>query len=440
MSRVTSWLLNGVYATLILLAAPWIAWSALRHGKYREGLAAKLWGRVPKRADDRPCIWLHAVSVGEVQLLQTLLEELRQRRPDAKLVISTTTKTGYDLARRKYAHYTVFYCPLDFSWAVSNALRRIRPDLLVLTELEIWPNLILAASDFGAKIAIVNGRLSDRSYQGYRRIRPVISRILRCVDLVAVQSDQTAQRFLDLGSPNVTATGSIKFDGAVTDRDDSRISQLRSLANIADDEVVLLAGSTQAPEEQYAIDVYQKLTLRYPRLRLIIVPRHPQRFDEVARLLERSGIDWIRRSALEATQSPISNFKPQILVDSVGELSAWWGLATIGFVGGSFGTRGGQNMLEPAVHGVATCFGPNTRNFRDIVAQLIAADGARVVRHRKTFEQFVEHALADPAWAAAVGQRAKAVVLSQQGATRRTVDQLMPLVAIPENARRAAAA
>ncbi len=428
MSRLISWLLNGFYVLLLLAVSPWILWSAIRHGKYREGFAEKFLGHVPQRRGDRPCVWLHAVSVGEVNLIQTTLDQILQQRPNVALVISTTTKTGYDLARRKYAEHTVFYCPLDFSWAVSTAMRRLRPDLLVLTELELWPNLVSSAKRHAVKVAVINGRLSDSSFRGYQRLRSIISRLLGSIDLIAAQNEETAARFRQLGAPDVTVTGSLKFDGATTDRDNPRTRTLRALADITDDEVVFIAGSTQSPEELYAIEIYQELSPQYPNLRLIVVPRHPERFEEVAKLMVHSGLDWARRTELEARNCEAAKPPSAILVDTVGELGAWWGTATIGFVGGSFGSRGGQNMLEPAAYGVATCFGPHTRNFRDIVAQLLAADGARVVNDRDQLQHFVERALADPAWAGGLGQRARELVIAQQGATSRTVELILPLI------------
>ena len=293
---IVSWLLNGVYLTLMMLASPWILWAAVRHGKYREGFAQKLLGWVPRRQGEQACVWLHAVSVGEVNLLETTLVSLRQGQPgsapELELVISTTTKTGYELACRKYGEeHSVFYCPVDFSWAVKNALRRIRPDLLVLAELELWPNLICAASDSGAKVAIINGRLSDGSFRGYRRLRPLVASLLRRLDLIAAQNEETAERFRLLGAPaeNVVVTGSLKFDGAVTDRENERTQELRELAGFGEEDVVFLAGSTQAPEEEYAIEIFRTLSEEYPALRLVLVPRHPERFEEVAQLLERSG-------------------------------------------------------------------------------------------------------------------------------------------------------
>ena len=439
---IVSWLLNGVYLTLMLLASPWILWAAVRQGKYREGFAQKLLGWVPRRVGSRPCVWLHAVSVGEVNLLETTLDALKRSHPgsapELELVISTTTKTGYELACRKYGEeHTVFYCPVDFSWAVKNAIRRVRPDLLVLAELELWPNLICAASDSGAKVAIINGRLSDGSFRGYRRLRPLVASLLRRLDLIAAQNEETADRFRLLGAPaeNVVVTGSLKFDGAVTDRGNERTQELRELAGFGEEKIVFLAGSTQAPEEEYAIEVFQELAAEYPALRLVLVPRHPERFEEVAQLLERSGVEWERRSGLNdevlkgASEDRVAATAGAVmLVDTVGELGAWWGTASVGFVGGSFGNREGQNMLEPAAYGVATCFGPRTRNFRDIVGQLLAARGAEVVADRDELAQFVRRALADPTSAQELGERGRALVLAQQGATARTVELLRPLV------------
>ena len=444
------YLLNGIYLTLLLLAAPLLAWRSLRTGKYRQGWAAKFWGSVPMRTGDRPCVWLHAVSVGEVNLLRPLVDELCRRHADWELVISTTTRTGFELANTRYAGHTVFYSPMDFSWVVNRAMRRIRPSLLVLAELELWPNLISAAKAHGARVAIVNGRLSERSFRGYRRLRPIIARLLARLDVVAVQNAEYAERFLALGAreQNVYVTGSIKFDGAATDRHNSATLHMRALAGIEDDEVVFLAGSTQEPEERLAIETYRQLANVYPRLRLILVPRHQERFEEVARLLEESGLGWQRRTKLEesaertgaertgnagrgarsAERKTRQEHARVLLVDKIGELGAWWGAARAAFVGGSLGTRGGQNMIEPAAYGAAVSFGPRTSNFRDVVAMLLAADAAVVVRNGDELTAFIRQCLAEPDFAERLGQRAQRVVLAQLGATSRTIDLLDSLL------------
>ncbi len=477
------YLLNAVYLLLIVVCSPLLAYAAIRFGKYRDGWSEKLFGCVPPRAGQRPCIWLHAVSVGEVNLLQPLLTQLAQQRPTWECVISTTTRTGFALARKKYAGYQVFYCPLDFTWAVSQAMRRVRPDLLVLAELELWPNLIRAARRQGAKVAVVNGRLSEKSFRGYRRIRPLVRPVLRRIHLIAVQNEQYAERFRLLGAlpQTVHVTGSIKFDGAVTERDNPATDRLRTLWNVDPHDFVFLAGSTQYPEEEIALRVFHQLLDQVPSARLILVPRHPERFDEVAQLLEQSRSPWQRRSQLgeypplensadtpeppphrrwadtrenAATILPAAAGTPQasddqpcakerrgkerriLLVDVVGELGAWWGLATVGFVGGSLGRRGGQNMIEPAGYGVAVCFGPNTWNFRDIVTMLLQRDAAVVVQDELELAAFLRRCAEAPQWRAALGERARQLVLEQQGATRRTVDQLLPLITPPQQDER----
>jgi 3-deoxy-D-manno-octulosonic-acid transferase len=423
------YLLNVIYVLLLLSCAPWLLYVAIRHGKYRAGLRAKFLGRVPQRTGSGPCAWLHAVSVGEVNVLAPLLRQMEQEHPDWECVISTTTKAGFALAHKKYAPRSVFYCPLDFTWAVHRALRRIRPDLLVLAETELWPNLIWAARRHGAKVAIINGRLSDHSARGYGRIRPLVAATLRAVHLIAVQNREYAERFLQLGAlpSTIQVTGSIKFDGAETDRGNPRTQQLAALWGLQPEDVVFLAGSTQHPEESLALEVFRQLAPAHPRLRLILTPRHSERFAEVAELLDRSGLPWQRRSSLEAA-GPAPGARV-LLIDTIGELAAWWGTARIAFVGGSLGRRGGQNMIEPAAYGAAVSFGPHTSNFRDIVALLLDRQAAQVVQDGDQLLAFVRRCLQDPAFADQLGQRARQLVQEQLGAADRTQRHLDELLA-----------
>ena len=320
-------------------------------------------------------------------------------------------------------------------------MRRIRPDVLVLAELELWPNLIRAAKRQGARVAVVNGRLGEKSFRGYRRIRPLVAGLLRKIDLVAAQDDTYAERFRTLGArpEAVHVTGSMKYDGAPTDRNNPATQRLAKLAGFGDDDIVLLAGSTQEPEEAIVLETFRTLSPQWPQLRLVLVPRHPDRFEAVAKLLDSTGIPWQRRTALgrEAAGgeseissplspllSPLSPPLPSsrvLLVDVIGELGAWWGTAHIAYVGGSMGDRGGQNMIEPAAYGAAISFGPNTWNFRDIVAAMLEHDAAVVVDGGEPFTRFVRRCLEQPAYAAELGQHAQALVRLQLGATERTV-------------------
>ena len=419
------YLLNLLYLLLLLGAFPWLIVQSVRKGKYCEGFAEKFWGQTPFRTTEGRCVWFHAVSVGEVNVLAPLLAVLARRRPECQCVISTTTMTGMALAKKKYPNHVVIYCPLDFSWAVRRAMRRISPDVLVLAETELWPNLVRAARERGTRVAVVNGRLGEKSFRGYRRIRPLVAALLKQIDLVAVQDETYAERFRKLGArpESIAVTGSMKYDGAQTDRGNVATAALARLAGFRADDVVFLAGSTQDPEEAAALATYRALSEKWPQLRLVIVPRHPDRFEAVAGLLENSGLPWQRRTTLEPHSEPHI-----LLVDTIGELGSWWGTAQIAFVGGSFGDRGGQNMIEPAAYGAAVSFGPNTWNFRDIVAAMLDREAAVVVRNADELTAFVERCLSEPQYATQLGQKAQAFVASQLGAAQRTLDRLLPLI------------
>jgi 3-deoxy-D-manno-octulosonic-acid transferase len=423
-----SWLFNLAYLALIALASPWLLYAAITKGKYREGWSKRLLGRVPRRTSNRRCVWLHAVSVGEVNLIQTLLARIESEYPDCDVVISTTTATGYALAKKRYAPRSVFYAPLDFSWAVRNAISRIRPDVLLLTELEVWPNWIRAAQRSGVQVAVVNGRLGDKSFRGYSRLRWLLHSTFARLDLVVAQNEQYAERFRAMGSDadRVHVSGSLKFDGAPSDRHNAVTQRLAALAGITSDDLVFLAGSTQAPEESLAVDAFETRAAVFPNLRLLIVPRHPERFAEVAQMLDRRGVRWQRRSDLEQRGADLQ--ARILLVDVVGELGAWWGTAKIAYVGGSMGSRGGQNMIEPAAYGAAVSFGPNTWNFRDVVTLLQEHDAAVVVHSGSELTRFVGRCLADADYADDLGQRAAQVVRSQQGATEQTMALLRTLL------------
>lgn len=420
-----SWFLNTIYTCLLVLLAPLILWRMIRHGRYRQGSAEKLLGRLPVITDERPVVWFHAVSVGEILQLQNVVAEFRQQTGDCfHIVVSTSTDTGYELATTRYSDCTVTWFPLDFSWAVSTALRRVHPQLVVLAELEVWPGFLNECHRRGIETAVINARMSDRSFPGYCRIRRFIRPVFAQFAVVAAQCDEYAERLIHLGAnPDcTTVTGSIKFDGVNTDRENHGTQELRHLFNIGPNDSVLIAGSTQDPEEMMAVNAWQSLRTEYPGLRVILVPRHRERFEAVAAQLRESQIPCWRRSEQLST-GPSGD--EVILLDTIGELSACWGLADVAFVGGSFGPRGGQNMLEPAAYGAAVLFGPSTRNFRDIVTNLLARKAAIEVPTIDDFESTVRMLLTDAQARADFGGRAQAFIVEQRGAIDRTVRLLM---------------
>jgi len=419
-------LLNFAYLALLLLVSPYLVWAAIARGKYREGFAEKVLGRVPLPKARSP-IWFHAVSVGEVNLLGPLLREILARHPDQPIYITTTTRTGLELAQAKFPQHTVSYAPLDFSWAVNTALSRIQPSALILVELELWPNLIRLTHRRGIPISLVNARMSPKSHRGYAKAKWLIAPLLQKLQTVATQDETYAARFVDLGvvPQRLHVTGSIKFDGVSTDRNNPATLRLKALVDFPAGARVWVAGSTQPGEEEMALEIFRRVRVDFPDLRLLLVPRHPHRFDEVARLVEESGLPFARRSQHQVP-SPTLRDAMVLLIDTIGELSAWWGLADIALVGGSFGNRGGQNMLEPAAYGAAVCFGPHTWNFKEVVAKLREVEGAVEVDSAESLENFVRHCLTAPEEAAQMGRRAQTLIHSQRGATAQTVD-LLPL-------------
>jgi 3-deoxy-D-manno-octulosonic-acid transferase len=435
------YLLNLLYLLLLFAASPWLLYKAVTTGKYRRGMFRKLLGLTSIRKGDRPCVWFHAVSVGEVLLLRRVIARFRERYPAYECVLSTTTNTGYDVAVEKFPDLTVFYWPFDFTWAVKRALRRIRPHLVVLAELELWPNFIRITKGNGIPLAVINGRMTEQSFQGYRRLRRALGGVLASVDLYAVQTAEYAERFAALGIPRerIHVTGSVKYDGVNTDRNNSRTRQLGQLLNVQPDQLIWIVGSTQAPEEQIALDIYRKARERFPNLRLFLVPRHAERFDEVANLVKSSGLPLLRRRQLQpghlATSSP---FHQVILIDTLGELGALWGLADLAFVGGSLSGRGGQNMIEPAASGVAVTFGPEVWNFQDTVDRLLERRAAVQVADAVELERETLRLLGDAQGRAALGHAAQSFVQSQQGATAQTLDLLEQLLPVHQRRTRAA--
>jgi 3-deoxy-D-manno-octulosonic-acid transferase len=422
------YVLNLLYLVLALFLSPWIAFKICTAVKWRRNLWTKLYGRVPRRTGDRPCVWFHGVSMGEIHLLRQVVARFREVRPDCEVVISSSTIAGLEEARKHFADLTVFCWPLDFTWAVKRALRNVQPALVVLAESEIWPNFLLLARKFGAKIAIINGRMSPRSFRRHRRAALITGNLLRRVDCWAMQTEEYAAGVRGLGLPAaaVTVTGSVKYDGVNPDRDNPRTVSFRQLFGVERGDLVWVAGSTQSPEEEIVLDVFQNLRRHIPNLRLILVPRQKDQFDAVADLLQRRAIPCVRRSRL--TQ-PVTDRNAVILVDTIGELAAVWGLADLAFVGGSLdGQRGGQNMIEPAAYGAAVVFGPHTWNFKETVTRLLEQEAAIQVQDARELEHQLLRLAQYAELRRQLGQAARQFVHSQQGATATTVALLCNLL------------
>jgi len=420
-------LLDVLYAGGLLATSPVWLYRMIRHGRYRSDIGQRL-GAAPVRYGLQPVIWIHGVSLGEINAARTLVAELHGQLPDYRVVISTTTDTGLAAAKRHFADdHVVFRWPMDFTLAVRRALNRLRPDLVVLIEGEIWPNFLAACRRRGIPVVVVNARMSaDKGYPRYRRLGSLAGRLFNRLTAIGVQDDSYAECFLSLGtSPErIHRTGMMKFDTAeVADRVEGQ-DALAAAMGIAGDRPLLVAGGTGPGEERLLLDVLAKVRRRHPAARLAIVPRKPERFEEVARLIAGRGLALVRRSEHgDGCPPPGQTGADGVLLgDTMGELRKFYALATAVFVGRSLVPMGGSDMIETAALGKPTAFGPHTFNFPQ--ARQLAEHGcARVGDADALAEQF-DAWLSDPQAAAAAGAAAQQYVRSQQGATRRNVEMI----------------
>jgi 3-deoxy-D-manno-octulosonic-acid transferase len=431
--------LYSILLTLGIVALlPRFAYDALRHGKYVAGMRERL-GQLPSLDDEkRPVIWLHCVSVGETQAARPLARALLDRYPAHALVVSTTTVTGQRVAREVFREMaiTVFYFPFDWAWTVRRALRRINPALVLIMETELWPGFLRECRRRRIPVAIVNGRLSERSFGRYRIIRRFISRVVNCLALALMQSEADAQRMRALGmkQERVSVSGNVKFDAGMNDSEQALIARLRERFRLDDARPLIVAASTHAPEERIVVEAFRKLCASPAprRPRLLIAPRHPERFAEVAALLDSSGFQWARRSGTASERDSLCDI---ILLDTIGELRAVYPLAALVFVGGSIAPVGGHNVLEPASAGACIITGPHTANFAAIMRAFLDA------RALVQLPPLPETAFAD-ALAQALGEllndermrlrlveNARLTLEENRGATERTVRLLAPLLA-----------
>jgi 3-deoxy-D-manno-octulosonic-acid transferase len=426
---------SALLAAGLLVTLPYWLMQRLRHGKYRAGLSERL-GRIPQRLTVqplRPTIWVHAVSVGEVLAVSGLVGELKRRFPNYRIVISTTTDTGQKLARSRFGAENAFYFPLDFAFAIRPYLRQLRPELIVIAETEFWPNFLRLGKASSARIVIVNARISDRSWPRYRRFQHLLARVLRQVDLFLTQTEEDARRLAQIGAPQerIQVTGNLKFDVPAPVAPPI-IASLLAAFNQADAGPVIVCGSTVEGEEPILLQAFVNILASHPRAVLILAPRHPERFNEVAELLSQLGIRFWRRSMWSG--DPI--VAGVLLIDSIGELAALYSLADVAFVGGSLVPRGGHNIIEPALYGVPIVVGNHTENFRDIVSLFQSRDAVRVVGPAELPLAFME-LISNPAERIALGRRGAETLRAQMGATQRTMQALEHLLTPAANAQSA---
>jgi 3-deoxy-D-manno-octulosonic-acid transferase len=425
-----AWLLLALYsaalACALVLTAPWWLRELRPVGKYREGWRERL-GQIPQGRLRRPgpgqtVVWVHAVSVGEVLGASPLIAQLREALPKGRVFISTTTKTAQTIARARFGAENVFYFPADFAYPVRRWLRYLRPSLIVLVESEFWPRMLFAAAQARIPVAVVNSRVSSRSWPRYRRLRALWRPLLGTLAVAQAQTEEDAERLRTLGAKNAVVGGNLKYD--VRPAPPGALYALLQ-AHMPPRVSVLVCGSTLTGEEALLLGNLP------PEPVLLLAPRHPERFDEVATLMRSCGRPWARLSQWRT--APEAIVPGSILVlDSVGELAALYRLATIAIVGGGFLHEGGHNPLEPACVGKPVVIGPGYANFVEIVQKLKDAK-ALTVAELPQLDQIVRELLSDPEEASAMGARAELVCRMHAGATKRALNAL--LVLLPKEER-----
>ena len=422
---MTGIVLDFVYALGLLVSSPMWLYRMICHARYRSDIGQRF-GAVPTRYGLQPTLWVHGVSLGEVNAARPIVDELHSQLPDYRVVVSTTTETGMEAARKHFApSHIVFRWPFDFTFAVRRALRRMRPALVVLMEGEVWPNFLAECNRRGVPVVVVNGRMSpDKGYPRYRKLGPLARKLFNRLGAIGVQDESYAERFRALGvdADKVHVTGMIKFDSVEVSDGVSGQEPLAAAMALGEGGRLLVAGGTGPGEEEIVLNVYAELRKMHPSLRLAIVPRKPERFDEVAKRIEQTGHTLLRRSQRPDGCDAPAAADAVILGDTMGELRKFYSLAEVVFVGRSLVPMGGSDMIESAALGKPTCYGPHAFNFPQ--ASELAANGCSQVSDADGLRRQLDAWLSDPADAKFSGQRAQDYVRSRQGATKRNVEMI----------------
>ena len=403
-----------------------------RRGSWRNGFWERfgIYGPSLKHAvTNRHVLWVHAVSVGEVNLLVNFIRALEARAPNLKFVVSTTTTTGMRMLRQRLAtHVSKIYYPIDQADIVARALNTIHPDAIVLFETEIWPNFIWKAQKRGIPLFLANARLSDRSLRGYRRFGFLFRQLFENFEGIAAKSEDEAQRFRAVGARHdrVRATGNMKYDAAAASEPAALdVPALLKQVGANGDTPILIGGSTHDGEEIVLAEISQRLRAQIPKLFLILVPRHFERSNEIARKLRERGVKLLLRTAIHPETSLQAGEINCLLVDTTGELRSFYEHATVVFVGKSLAAEGGQNPIEPAAAGKAVVFGPHMQNFADVAPEFVERCGAVQVRDAANLEKVLGELLEDPYQRAELGRNALHVVSENLGATERTLEMIL---------------
>ena len=426
------WLYTVLFTLTYLVMTPYFLFRMKRRGGYRVRFGDRF-ARYPQDILDRLAIldrpvWIHAVSVGEVYVAGQVMQALRERTPATRFVLSTTSSTGWKEAEKLVKPEDVLiYYPLDFPSCIQRALTAIQPAMFIMTEAEIWPNMLRACHAAAIPTYLVNARISDETLPGYRLIRFWVSPVLNMFTKIYAQSRADKERLLSMGAKPelIEVTGSFKFDVANRNPEkEAAVKAFLSRFGITDQQTVLLGGSTWPGEDVILIDTFKRIRSRYPDLRLVIVPRHFEKADAVQAEIEKARLRCLRKSKLAPDATAPSDSASVILADTTGELMGFFGTADIVFVGKSLCEHGAQNMIEPCLCGAVTLVGPNTENFRPVMADLLEAEALIQVKDAAQLESEIIRFLDDPAARQAIGTRATAAVTRRTGVVAAVVRKL----------------
>ena len=393
-------------------------------GKAHKDFAQRL-GRLPeifhKLGKTKP-VWIHAVSVGEVLAVKNFIREMLKKFPEKKIVLSTTTRTGNEIAEKILDEkVTKFYFPVDFSFVVRRVLDIINPSVFLLVETEIWPNLILELSKRKIPIVLINGRLSEKSFKGYRKIKFVFCKVLEKIDVFCMQSEPDKRRIIAMGAPEakVKVTGNMKFD-----IDSSSKAFSKSDFGIDEKEELIIAGSTHGGEDEILIESYRELRKKMPNTRLLLAPRHVDHAGRIKKLVEDKGFRATLVTELKKDKSLGNSRDAVIILDTLGDLSSLYSIASIVFMGGSLIKRGGHNLVEPALFKKAILFGPYMHNFRDMMSLFLNNEAAICVKDKESLTGALEEVLKDYKKRTTLGENAKCLIDKSRGATERNINEL----------------
>ena len=410
----------------------------MARGKYRRGF----WQRMGYYSDEikrglinQSPIWIHAVSVGEVIASSSLIKSLRKEYPDIKIILSTVTDTGQQIAKEKIkeADYIIYF-PFDFSWSVKRALNTINPIICIIMETELWPNFLREANKKAVPVAVINGRISERSFKRYRMISLFMKSVLESVRLFSMQTEEDAKRAISIGANhnNVRVSGNIKYDNEFKEIEEEKVKEIKNTLGVNNSDRIFIAGSTHPGEEEIVVKLYSNILKNYPDFRLVIAPRHIDRVGEVEEIVKKMGLDTVRKTAISkgSHQSPVTShqLKPVIILDTIGELGFMYSIADIVFVGGSLIPHGGQNILEPAFYKKPVIFGKYMMNFQEIAKEMILSGGGIQVNNEEDLIREVGGLLNNKKKMIEIGEKGYQVIMKNRGALQKNLELIEDII------------